>query len=124
MRLVMRIGLISCLVPAMALAASWPGALVDYNCYAAAERNVNPLDTLRHVDRDTNAEIRYCAPKAKTKVFGVVQQDGATIKLDASGNAKAADLIRKAGKLRRVEVVVNGEMLKDTVQVDSIELAR
>jgi hypothetical protein len=113
-----------CLVSAAAFAESWSGALVDFNCYASRERNVNPTDTLTHVDRDTNSEIRYCRPRAKTKVFAVVEPDGSTLKLEAGANAKAAEVVRKAGKESRIAVIVTGEMLGDTVTVDSISLAR
>jgi hypothetical protein len=51
---------------------------------------VNPNDTLTSVDRDTNREIRYCSPNAKTKSFTVVQSDGLNFRLDFAGNAKAA----------------------------------
>jgi len=50
----------------------------------------------------------------------VVQQNGEMFKLDAAGNAKAAELVRDAAKKSRLHVTVTGEMSKDTVRVDSI----
>lgn len=122
MQLPTRTATIFCLAAGMGFAGSWSGSLVDSNCYAALERNVGPKDTLIYVDRDTNSEIRYCRPKTKTKVFAVIEPDNSTLKLDAGGNAKAADLVRTAGKSPRLRVIVTGEKSGDTVKVDSIML--
>jgi len=114
-----------CFSSALSFAESWSGALVDSKCYASEERNVNPKDTLIYVDRDTNQEIRYCSPVAKTKSFAIVQYDGLTLNLDTAGNAKAADLVRKGGKKKaRFAVVINGEQSRNTIKVDSISAAK
>jgi hypothetical protein len=105
-------------------AQRWSGALVDSKCYASEERNVNPTDTSTYVDRDRNLEIRYCSPRAKTTSFAVVQQDGLHFDLDAAGNAKAAQLVRTIGKKPLVVVAITGELVKNTIKVDSISLAR
>jgi hypothetical protein len=108
---------------ALGFARSWPGMLVDSRCYAAEERNVNPTDTLTYVDRDGAAEIRYCAPRAKTKSFAVVQSDGRTLRLDSAGNAKASELVRSSTKRRLYYVDVNGERSGDEIKVESISSA-
>jgi hypothetical protein len=110
-----------CLASAVSLADTWFGTLVDTGCYEAAERNVNPRDTLTAVDRDINSELQRCAPTAKTKAFTVVQPEGTSVRLDSAGNAKAADLASKQGKNARLYVTVTGALVKNTVQVDSIE---
>ena len=117
-----RLAVLFCCGSAIGLAGSWSGALVDSKCYAAEQRNVNPNDTLIYVDRDTNSEIRYCTPNAKTTVFAVVQSDNSTFQLDAGGNARAANLVRATGKKTRLAVVVTGEKSGDIVKVDSIVL--
>src|SRR5580698_2732795 len=99
-----------CMAPVVGIAGSWSGTLVDSKCYASEERNVNPTDTLTHVDRDGNREIRYCSPRAKTKSFAVVQADGTIYTLDSAGNAKAAELVRTIGKQSRFVVAVTGAL--------------
>jgi hypothetical protein len=117
-------GAFFCLASGLVFAESWTGALVDPKCYDALERNVNPTDTLTHVDRDTNQEIRYCSPNAKTKLFGIVEQDGTILRFDSAGNAKATELVRTIHKKDRLYVVVTGEMSGKTIKVDSISVAR
>jgi hypothetical protein len=122
--LTLRLAALLCLPPALSFAGSWSGALVDSKCYDAEERNVNPTDTLTNVDRDGNREIRYCSPSAKTRSFTLVQSDGPSLKLDDAGNARAAELVRKAGKKSLRIVAVTGEMERNTIKVDSIATAR
>jgi hypothetical protein len=104
----------------VALARTWSGSLVDAKCYAAELRNVNPTDTLTNVDSDGSGEIRYCAPRAKTKSFALVQYDNRTLDLDAAGNAKAADLVRSTGKRSPFPVEVIGQSAGNELRVDSI----
>jgi hypothetical protein len=105
-------------------AEDWSGALVDAKCYDARDRNVNPNSTTGFVDRDRNADIRYCAPRPKTKSFSVVQPDGTSVYLDAAGNAKAAEFARTAGKVSPLRVTVSGETNGKAVRVDTISFAR
>lgn len=114
----------SCLASALGFAENWSGALVDPKCFEALERNVNPTDTLTHVDRDTNQEIRYCSPNAKTKLFGIVEHDGTNWRFDPAGNAKAAELVRTTRKKYRFEVVVTGDISGNRIKVDSISVPR
>jgi hypothetical protein len=112
-----------CLAARPGFAKSWSGFLVDSNCYESEERNVNPWDTETYVDRDRDWEIRYCSPNTKTKSFTIVDHNGMSFRLDTAGNAKAGELIRKAGKKNFLEVTVNGEMSKDELKVYSISVA-
>ena len=102
--------------------AGWSGSLADSKCFGSEERNVNPTDTMTAVDRDMNMELRYCSPRANTMVFTLVQADGRSFRLNAAGNAKAADLVRKSGKTARIVVSVTGEVVKNTINVESISL--
>jgi hypothetical protein len=119
-----RLTALFCLSSALSFAEVWSGALVDSKCYAALERNVNPTDTLTNVDHDGNLEIRYCAPRPKTKSFSVVQADGTILSFDSAGNVKATELVRITGKRSRFFVAVTGDRSGDTVRVDSIAVAR
>jgi hypothetical protein len=123
MKSVLRLTALFCWSAVLGLAASWSGNLVDSKCYASEERNVNPTDTLTSVDRDGNREIRYCSPSKKTKSFTVVLPDG-SFNLDPSGNAKAAELVRKTGKRSPLGVVIRGEIGGKVIRVDSISTIR
>jgi len=125
MGLMMRIAALLCLGCAMGSAGNWSGVLVDSKCYDTEERNVNPFDGSTDVDHDRGLEIRICRPSAHTKSFSVVKkEDGVSFRLDAAGNAKAASLVRKAGKKTYFVVTVTGEMSKGTAKVDSISMIR
>ncbi|MGA2712045.1 MAG: hypothetical protein ABSG41_02980 [Bryobacteraceae bacterium] len=119
-----RLAFFLCLFSVLSFAESWSGVLVDSRCWGAEERNVNPTDTLTSVDRDTNRAIRYCSPTAKTKFFAIVQPDGLSFKLDSAGDAKAAELIRNNGRKSLYRVAVTGNVNKNTINVDSIVIAR
>jgi len=107
-----------------ALTENWTGYLVDANCYASEERNVNPFAASFDANHDRAYEIRVCRPKARTRKFAVVDVNGKSFELDPSGNAKAADLIRKIGQKRLLNVTVTGDRHDHTVTVDSISLAK
>jgi hypothetical protein len=124
MAITSRLIVLVCFSSALSFAGSWSGVLVNSKCWAAEERNVNPTDTTTFVDRDRNLEIRFCTPNAKTKSFAVVLPDGLSFQLDAAGNTKAADLVRQSGKESVFAVAVTGEMIKNTVRVDSISKTR
>lgn len=112
------------LSPLLSLARNWTGVLVDSKCWVNEERNVNPRDTTVFVDRDRNLEIRFCAPNAKTKSFVVVPPDGVGLQLDAAGNAMAVEVVRNVGSRRLYRVAVAGNLVKNTVSVDSISILR
>jgi hypothetical protein len=117
-----RLAALACLSSALCFAGSWSGALVDSRCWDSEENNTRA--TSIYVDRDGNLEIRLCSPGAKTKSFAVVLTDRLNLKLDAAGNAKAAELIRETGKKAPVTVIVTGDTSNDTIKVDSISIAR
>jgi hypothetical protein len=108
------------LIVAPIFGETWSGVLVDADCYAREERNVNPKDTTFDVDRDRDSEIRYCLPSSKTRTFAVVQQNGQSITLDSNGNAKAAAIVPKTSKKSRIHVTVNGQKADHEVRVESI----
>ena len=130
--LAMRLAALACWSSALCFAGSWSGALVDSRCWDSQENNTR--GTSIYVDRDGNLEIRLCSPGPKTRSFAVVLTDGNNLKLDAAGNAKAAELIldngkkdnskKDNGKKAQATVVVTGETSKDAIKVDSISLAR
>ena len=120
MPVIMRSAALSFLACGLSFAGSWRGALVDSRCFESEEQNVNPGDTLSYVNRDRNWEIRFCAPRVKSKSFAFVDRDGLSFRLDPEGNRKAAELVRKTGKKDLFLVVVNGEKSGGKLRVDSI----
>src|SRR5215469_4169572 len=120
----MRVPALAILACGWCFAGSWSGALVDSRCFESEEHNVNPSDTLTNVDRDRNWEIRFCAPRLKSKSFAFVDRDGQSLQLDAEGNRKAVDLVRKTGKKDLFLVVINGEKSGHKLMVDSIEASK
>ena len=110
------------LAPMRGFADNWSGVLVDAHCYASEEGNVNPLDTNTYADTDRNFELRYCHPKAHTKTFAIVQEDGESLKLDVAGDAKAAEIVRNHNTKANLIVAVTGDLKKQTIQVNSIAL--
>lgn len=95
------------------------GYLVNSDCYESVSGNADPRSTST-VDRDMDWSIKYCAPNAKTKSFGLVQQGWHMFKLDPAGNAKAAEFIQKAGKKKIYLVTITGEKENNVLKVDTI----
>jgi hypothetical protein len=119
-----RLTILALVSAGLSVAGTWSGLLVDTKCYESEERNVNPTDTLTSVDRDISAELRFCSPQAKTISFTLVQADNQSFRLDAAGNAKAAELVRKTGKTARLAVAVTGEAVKHMIHVESISIEK
>src|ERR1700733_15699369 len=117
-KLAMRLAAIASLSSALGLAESWSGTLVDSKCWNTEENNTKGVSV--YVDRDRNMEVRLCSPKANTKSFALVLPDGYTLKLDPSGNAKAAGIIQSTGRKSPVMVAVTGETSNNAIKVDSI----
>jgi hypothetical protein len=114
------IALVFCLCAA-GFAETWSGYLVDSNCWRNRQENVS-LDTSL-VSRDMRMDLFYCLPTAKTKRFAVVLYDWSALRLDAAGNERAADLVRRAGKKPLLDVTVTGVLDRKTIQAASIPSA-
>jgi hypothetical protein len=114
-----RVAVLFCLTVVPGFVGSWSGPSVDSHCYNILERNVNAFET-SPVARDRNQQVRYCSPKKKTKAFAVVMEDWTLRKLDLSGNSKAAELVRNAGKKPPLVVAVTGEVSGEIIKVNSI----
>jgi len=124
MRVVWWVAVFFCCLSSAAFGETWRGLLVDFKCYSAEERNHNPTDTSTAVDQDKGQMIRYCAPRVKTKSFGIVGADGELYRLDPAGDAKAEELVRRAGKRQMLEVAVSGTLRDHVIQADSVSPAK
>jgi hypothetical protein len=118
LKFAIRLSALACLSSVLGLAESWSGTLVDSKCWNNEENDTR--GTSVYVDRDRNLEVRLCSPKANTKSFALVLPDGFNLKLDASGNAKAAEIVQSASRKSTVFVAVTGEASKNEIKVDSI----
>ena len=120
----MRLAALLCLASMVGFAGSWEGVLVNSECYDAVERNVNPFESGLDASRDRNFEVRYCRANARTKSFTVVQPDGQSFRLDSTGNAKAAEIVRKGNQKLVFVVNVTGKVREHSIIVDSISMLR
>ena len=120
----MRTAAVLCLFSVSGFAGTLEGVLVNSECYRTMERNVNPGDVALDASRDRNLEVRYCRANGRTKSFTLVQPDGQSFQLDAPGNAKAADIVRKGNEKFIFVVDVTGEVRDHTITVDSISMLR
>lgn len=120
----MRLAALFFFVSILGFAGSWEGVLVSSECYDTMERNVNPGDLGFDVSRNRNLEVRYCRANLRTKSFTVVQRDGLSFKLDAPGNAGAAEMVRKGNPKLIFVVHVTGEVRDHLIKVDSISMLR
>jgi hypothetical protein len=71
---------------------------------------------------DRGYQVQVCSPDAGTERFALIGNDGQRLKLDASGNAQAACLVRQACGKSYIPIMVTGEKYGHTVRVDSISL--
>ena len=117
----LRINCLLFLFPALGLAGTWTGVLVDSKCYDTAARNVNPWEPYH----DQSYDVRLCRPTGRTKVFAIVQGDWTRLKLDPSANTQAAEVVRNSDKKKHYwGVVITGEKDKDTLKVETIAAAK
>jgi hypothetical protein len=119
----LRLAAFFCLASVACFAGSWEGVLVNSDCYEALERNVNPFESAL-TSRDRDLEVRYCSANARTKSFTVVQPDGQSLKLDSTGNAQAAEIVRKGNQKLIFVVDVTGKERDHLIKVDSISMLR
>lgn len=112
------------LVPLAAFAQTAEGVLVNSSCYDNVENNTNPAARNEDAVRDRDFDVRFCHADARTKQFTVVQPDGQSFKLDAAGNAKAEEIVRKGNPKNMFVVEVTGPEHDGSIAVNSITLLR
>ncbi len=85
------VSLLICLSP-LGSAGTWSGFLVDSNCFASEQTNVSQDATT--VGRDMRMSLHKCIATSETKEFAIVLYDWTSLDLDATGNARAAAIVR------------------------------
>lgn len=114
----MRFALILLFTSTLASAQSWSGYLVKSSCYRNDQTNTNKYATT--ADRDMTMVVKQCSPNANTKSFALVLSDWSSLKLDAAGNAKAAEVVRNSGSASPLQVTVTGDRTSKQLKVASI----
>jgi hypothetical protein len=94
------------LVPALALAETWSGTLVDVMCKG----------------RDLAGHTRQCNLNCAKSGFGLVQADGTFLKFNEAGNTKTLAALKSSTKEKDLKVKVAGKMDGGVIQVDSIQI--
>jgi hypothetical protein len=100
-----RLGLLT-IFPAMMLAETWNGTLVDAMCKK----------------QDLASHATKCAISCAKSGYGLVLADGKFVKFDEAGNAKALAALKATNKEKELKAKVTGTLDGDTVQVESVEL--
>jgi len=102
--------LVSLVVPAVALAASWEKvSLVDQKC-----REKTKADPDKHPTS--------CLLKCGDSGYGIVTQDGKFLRLDDKGNQLALAALKQTKKADHIRANVKGEQKGETVQVESLTI--
>ncbi len=101
------------LTAAVGLADSWNGKLVDQSCM---ERQQSGGASTQPDQQNA------CAPSRTTTVFGVEMADGRVLRLDSTGNAKAAEMMHNVTGPKQVMVTVTGTQNGKTLRVETIEM--
>jgi hypothetical protein len=98
----------------LCLAETWSGKVVDAACkdQAAAAQSAQPGG------KAANA----CEPTASTAAFGIELSDGKVLKLDGSGNSKAAEAMKTNAGKSSLQATVTGSLDGQTVKVETIEI--
>ena len=110
-----KIGIGLCMATAFCYAESWTGKLVDASCAQ------NPQSGQKANEAEKRAS---CAPTVGTTSFAIQTADGHVLKLDASGNSKAATAVRAdASKAKDANVTISGTMDGSTIKVESLNMS-
>jgi len=91
---------------ALALAETWTGTVVDVACK----------------NNDLASHTRDCAVSCSRSGYGIVLADGAFMKFDERGNAKALAALKASTKEKDLKTKVTGTLKDDVIQVETIAI--
>jgi len=92
--------------PALMLAESWSGTVVDVMCKG----------------KDLASHTRQCSLNCAKGGFGLVLADGRFVKFNEGGNAKTLAALKAATREKDIKAKVSGTMDGDVIRVESIEI--
>lgn len=109
---------VTAVLAAFLVAAPWASA------EEATFVNVPLIDTMCSTKAAANpdAHTRSCALQCEKSGFGILTEKGEFIKLDATGNRRAIELLKSSSKQDKLRVSVSGTRNGDTIAVKEIEL--
>jgi hypothetical protein len=115
MKMIGKVVIVVCLGSALCLAETFSGKVVDSACKDQSSQGAQPAQPGA---RPTNA----CEPTASTTAFGIQLSDGKVLKLDGTGNAKAAEAVKSSNNKSGLQATVTGTLDGQTVKVESIDI--
>ncbi len=122
MKTIVKLATVLCLGSVLCLAETWTGKLVDANCKDQSKQGA--------ADSTTPSQASStCEATRSTTAYGVELSDGRVLKLDSTGNAKAAEAMKNTSSTRgagtrkstAMMVTVTGTLDGHTVKVDTID---
>jgi hypothetical protein len=113
MKTIAKIVTVVCFGSVLCLAETWSGKVVDSACKDKSH-GAQPAQP----GQATNA----CEPTAATTAFGIELADGKVLKLDGTGNAKAAEAVKSSNNKPGLMATVTGSLDGQTVKVESIDI--
>ena len=114
MKILLMIGTVLCFGSSICFAESWTGKLVDSACVDRQGGNPPQQKTQN-----------TCAPSRSTTNFAVRTADGRVLRLDSTGNVKAAEMMHASESSKTNDgtmVILTGAQEGRVVRVESIEL--
>ena len=117
MKTIAKIVTVVCLGSVLCLAETWSGKVVDSACKDHS-RGAQPAQPAQPGAPAANA----CEPTGTTTAFGIELSDGKVLKLDGTGNAKAAEAVKGSNNKSGLMATVTGSLDGQTVKVESIDI--
>jgi len=118
MKTIAKLATVLCLGSMLCLAETWSGKLVDANCKDQSKPSAS---------QPSQQMSSTCEATKTTTAYGVQLSDGRVLKLDSTGNAKAAEAMKSSGSTSSTRsssgmiVTVTGSLDGHTVKVDTID---
>ena len=106
-----------CLGSLLCLAETWSGKVVDAACKDQAAAAPAPGSA-----QPSSPAANACEPTASTVSFGIELSDGKVLKLDSTGNTKAAEAMKNNAGKSSLQATVTGSMDGQTVKVETIDI--
>lgn len=111
MKPVIRIGTLFAMAACFCLAETWTGKLVDASCMDQQSK------------QESNSQKKdVCPATASTTAFDILLSDGQLLRLDSTGNAKAAAAMKNVNADQPVQATVSGDLQGHVVTVETISV--
>jgi hypothetical protein len=127
MKSFLTLGAIALFGASYCMAESWNGKLVDAACMQR-QSGANSSESQTQSQRSQSSQsASACTPTRSTTTFGIETPDGQMMRLDSTGNAKAAEMVRSANmsnETNGIPVMVTGTQEGHTLRVESIQIEK